>query len=195
MTQNQVRCGVGVDFGDICDDCPQDFSSTQGDGDSVIIGDACDNCPSLVNPLQEDGESDSVGDLCDNCIADYNPSQSDSDSDSEGDVCDLDDGVIYTYFDSRDIVSWQNESGFDLWNSYRGDLAVLKDEGTYTQLPGSNDLASRMCGVAPSFVRDIGDPDPGETAFFLTTGESGGVESSLGTDWQGVERFNDNPCP
>jgi hypothetical protein len=128
-------------------------------------------------------------------VLDYNPSQSDVDSDSEGDFCDLDDGVIYTYFDSREFVTWQDETGFDLWNCYKGDLAALKDEGIYTQLPGSNDLASQMCDLAASFVRDFGGPDPGEAAFFLTTGQSGGVESSLGTDWQDLERFNDNPCP
>lgn len=183
------------EFGDICDDCPDLHGAIQGDGDSDGLGDVCDNCPSLFNPLQDDVESDTVGDLCDNCILDYNPGQSDGDSDAEGDRCDLDDGMIYTYFESREFVNWQNESGFDLWNCYRGDLAVLKDEGIYTQLPGSNDLALRMCGLAANIAREIGGVDPGETAFFLTTGESAGLEYSLGHDWLGVERPNDNPCP
>jgi hypothetical protein len=187
--------GDGDGFGDICDNCPEDFNIVQGDGDSDGFGDACDNCPAIANPLQEDAESDSVGDLCDNCAADYNPSQSDYDVDSEGDFCDLDDSVIYIHFDTPDFVTWQVESGFDVWNSYKGDLDVLIDEGIYTQLSGSNPLASQMCGLGVNFARDLDEPDTGKTAFFLTTGESGGVECGLDFDGQDIERPNHNPCP
>ena len=72
---------------------------------------------------------------------------------------------------------------------------VLRALTLYTQLPGSNDLADRQCGlIAPV----AGDPDPpagGRTAFFLVSGVSGGVEGGLGSDSSGTPRPNDNPCP
>jgi hypothetical protein len=180
---------------DACDNCPGDYNPSQADQDSDEFGDFCDNCPAIANPLQEDADSDASGDPCDNCLADPNQSQSDVDSDSEGDFCDLDDGLIYTYFDTPDYVNWQIETGFGRWNSYKGDLDVLIDEGIYTQLPGSNPLARQMCGLAANFARDVGVLDSGKTAFFLTTGEAGWLESGLGRDGQDVERPNNHPCP
>ena len=164
------------------------------DGDAV--GDVCDNCPDLGNPDQSDADSDGVGDACDNCFFDHNPSQSDTDGDLEGDICDLDDGLIYILFDDPDTVSWQDEVGFDTWNSYRGDLDVLIETGVYTQPPGSNALAARTCGLGMPFVQDnINLTVPGEVAFYLVTGVASGIEGSLGTNSFGVARPNDNPCP
>jgi hypothetical protein len=96
--------------------------------------------------------------------------------------------VIYIRFRSRDLVEWQAEGGFATWNSYRGDLAELRDGGAYTQLPGSNALAARSCGLVEPRVEDDLDPEPDQGAFFLTTGVSI-VESSLGTSSAG-ERPN-----
>lgn len=81
------------------------------------------------------------------------------------------------------------------WNSYKGDLSVLKATGVYTQAPGSNALARRDCGLTDPWVEDFDPPASGEAAYFLTTGVSLGIESSLGTDSAGNPRPNANPCP
>jgi hypothetical protein len=115
------------------------------------------------------------------------------DDDFEGDVCDVDDGMIYVFFRETDTVEWQEENGYTSWNSYRGDLSVLLAGGPYTQLPGSNALAARQCGLADPWALDD-DPLQGEAAFFLTTGVFG-AESGLGTDSAGNPRPSSNPCP
>ncbi len=68
--------------------------------------------------------------------------------------------------------------------------------GLYTQVPGSNPLAGRQCGlVLPFTADDLTLTVPGQAAFYLTTGVAAGVESSLGTNSAGIERPNTNPCP
>jgi hypothetical protein len=181
--------------GNLCDNCLSTPNSDQTDTDLDTFGDACDNCPSDPNPLQDDGDVDTVGDICDNCLTDYNPSQSDFDDDLEGDICDLDDGLIYMLFSVPGVVEWQEEAGFMKWNSYRGDLDVLKATGTYTQAPGSNPLARKDCKLKDPSVVDNDPPAAGQTAFFLTTGVFGSSESGLGTDSSGNPRPNANPCP
>ncbi len=180
--------------GNSCDNCVFVKNPSQSDPDLDSRGDPCDNCPGDYNPFQDDFDGDKSGDVCDNCVFDYNPSQTDLDHDVEGDFCDLDDGIIYTLFHQPDYVEWQQEAGFTSWNSYRGDLGVLRTGGPYTQLPGSNLLASRQCGLTDPWAFDGDDPLPGKSAFFLTTGVFGG-ESSLGTDSAGSVRPNANPCP
>jgi hypothetical protein len=164
------------------------LADTDGDGHT----DPFDNCPIVPNPLQEDGDGDRGGDACDNCPLDWNPSQSDVDGDNQGDHCDLDDGVIYIQFHQPENAQWQDEAGFSLWNCYRGDLALLRSSGIYTQDPGTVSLAAKYCGEDVPWVFDP-DPVPGGAVFFLTTGTS--PESSLGTDSEGMERPNSNPCP
>jgi hypothetical protein len=117
------------------------------------------------------------------------------DEDYEGDACDLDDGVIYFVIGEPGIIAWREEAGYEAWNLYRGDLSVLKATGEYTQVPGSNDLASRACGLSVAWVPDTTSPPPGKVAFFLVTGIANGVESGLGMNSAGVERPNTNPCP
>jgi hypothetical protein len=180
--------------GDV-DNCPETFNPTQEDLDGDNLGNPCDNCPSDNNPGQEDGDSDAAGDLCDNCPFDHNYSQADFDFDSEGDHCDLDDGLIYVRFQVPDEVAWQAEASFTSWNCYRGDLDVLKTQVLYTQEPGTNALAYRWCGEDLPWVDDLEDPAPGQAAFYLTTGDAGAGESSLGKDSTGAERPNQHPCP
>jgi hypothetical protein len=131
----------------------------------------------------------------DNCVALFNPSQSDVDADGEGDLCDLDDGVVTFTAHLDDRVEWQPEAGFATWNLYRGDLAVMKATGVYTQAPGSNPGAARFCGLTTPSLTDAGTPAAGSEAFYLVTGESVLGEGTLGTSSDGMERPNHNPCP
>jgi hypothetical protein len=205
-------------LGDLCDSCPETPNPGQEDDDSDGLGDLCDNCIFIANPGQTDQDLDDIGDLCDNCIDEINPeqddwdsdtigdacdicqfiwdpSQHDLDSDGEGDLCDLDDGVIYMRFPLSSRLEWQEEIGYAAWNCYIGDLGLLKSSGLYTQPPGPPDLARRHCGLTKPWMDDFTGPGPNQTAFFLTTGESAGVEGWLGENSEGITRLNDNPCP
>jgi hypothetical protein len=197
-----VRPGAAEICNTIDDDCDTlvDEDELGEDTDNDGVHNACDNCRSGDNPLQEDGDDDLVGDICDNCELAYNPGQADFDDDTEGDRCDLNDGLIYITFGQPDLVEWQNEQGFDSWNSYKGDLAALRAScgaGTcvYTQDPVGSPLVRVDCGLAVTSSSDLDPLLAGEAAFFLTSGIDTGVESGIGTDSQGVPRPNDNPCP
>jgi hypothetical protein len=103
--------------------------------------------------------------------------------------------LIYVRFESPGFVDWQDEIGYDAWNVYAGDLDVLRADGLYTQEPGSNPLATALCGLPSSSAATPIFVSPGQTAFFLATGVAAGVEGSLGQDSAGNERPNANPCP
>jgi len=163
------------------------------DGDGR--GDVCDNCPAQANSFQDDTDGDGVGDVCDDCPLDRNPDQSDINHDFVGDVCDLNDGLILITVPSEIEIDWQQETGFSWFNEYRGDLSVLKATGLYTQDPLSSPLAQRNCDQTNAYVFDDADPAVGNALFYLVTGVTGGVESSLGQNSAGVERPNANPCP
>ena len=92
-------------------------------------------------------------------------------------------------------MEWQAETGFTEWNSYRGDLDVLRAGGTYTQDTGTVPLAARTCATLASQVSDVVVLSAGQAIFFLTTGVSGVSETDLGTDSNGMLRPNDNACP
>jgi glucose/arabinose dehydrogenase len=178
-----------------CDNCPLVANLDQADTDADGRGDLCDNCMLIFNPAQDDLDNDRVGNPCDNCPLDFNPSQTDFDQDGEGDICDVNDGLIYLFFTSDVYREWQQESGYQSWNSYRGSLAFLRGTGEYTQSPGSNALAARDCGLTDPYVFDDVLPTTGSVAFQLVTGVAGGVEGGLGTNGAGVPRTNSNPCP
>ena len=163
------------------------------DADNDGVPDRLDDCVEVFDPAQDDVDGDRAGDACDNCVSASNPSQSDLDSDGEGDRCDLDDGELHEFSTGGGGIQWTPD-GYRRWNVYRGDLAVLVAQGLYTQAPGSNPLAARICNTASSTFTDGGAPAPGKVAFYLVTGVRQGVESTLGLDSSGVERRNDNPC-
>ena len=163
-----------------------------GDGDEIYGPD--DNCPDDYNPLQTDDDDDGLGEACDNCDDDHNPAQADFDSDSEGDLCDLNDGLIYALFQDDGSLHWQLEDGFERWNVYRGDLAVLTAGGDYSQQPGSNPLAEQTCGMSAPPLMDDDSPGPGQVAFYLISGVQGFNEGSLGNSSHGLPRLNAFPC-
>lgn len=181
-------------WGNACDNCIAIPNASQSDLDSDHRGDACDNCADTYNPFQDDYDADAVGDACDDCIFDSNASQGDIDSDFEGDVCDLNDGLILVTLTDQYQINWQQEEGFQAFNEYRGNLAVLRQSGVYTQDPATTPLAERNCYVFDPSVSDGPEPPIGQGVFYLVTGMSGGIESDLGNNSSGVPRPNSNPC-
>jgi hypothetical protein len=101
--------------------------------------------------------------------------------------------VVYLLATNPALVEWHEETGFDAWNAYRGDMAVLRATGVYTQ--GDSGLAWRACGLGVPSIEDTAPVPPGNVVFYLVSGSTSGVEGGLGTDSAGFERPNDNPCP
>jgi hypothetical protein len=180
---------LDADGFDCVADC-DDSDPTVHPGAIEVCGDGIDNDCDGEADGGADFDGDGIGNACDNCVLEPNPAQSDADGDGEGDACDLDDGMIYVRFHEPATVSWQEESGFEAWNCYRGDLDVLTSGGPCTQEPGSNPLAGRECGLEDPFAPDGAVVDPGRVAFYLITGMADGGESGLGHG-----RANGNPCP
>jgi hypothetical protein len=173
---------------------PLPCSDPTGDEDADGIGDACDRCPGIPGQFP-DGDLDGVGDACDNCPSGgTDPTQTDSDADGLGDVCDAASGVILVGFEEPLVLAWGAREAFDTFNLYRGDLAVLRATGDYTQETGSNPIALRVCGIGGSSIADALELEPGTTAFYLVSGTLSGVESGLGVTSGGLLRPNTNPC-
>jgi hypothetical protein len=177
-------------------DC-QDSMPAAFPGAPEVCNGIDDDCNGLTDDdaLGLDIDGDLVADSCDNCLFDSNAAQTDIDGNGKGDACDLEDGLIYLVAADRDHIVWQQETGAAAWNVYEGDLAVLKSDGTYTQVPGSNPLAGRRCGLTAPPVDDLVQVPPGAAKFALVTAAGGGVEGTLGTNSAGVPRENKNPCP
>jgi hypothetical protein len=160
--------------------------------------DGVDNdCDGLVDedPSGADTDGDGVRNACDVCPEVYDPAQHDRDRDRIGDACDLDDGVIELGFAGPATVTWQQEGIWETWNLYRGDLAVLRSAGLYTQEPGSNPLAERTCNLPAPSWSDAVAPAHGSVAIYMVTGVFQGFESCLGPDSLGNPRPNTHPCP
>jgi N-acetylneuraminic acid mutarotase len=119
----------------------------------------------------------------------------DVDADLIGDVCDLDDGLILVRWRDESTVGWQQETGVEAFNLYRGDLSLLQTSGLSTQDPAAVPLAGRECGLLDTGMVDSTDPPPGKGVFFLVTGIHLGMEGSLGVDSSGTPRSNPHPCP
>jgi hypothetical protein len=205
---------------EVCDgrdnDCSGAVDDVDHDGDGFAVCQDCDDADPAQNPAMPevcdgvdnncngvvdeglpgpDADGDRMPDTCDNCPAIANFDQTDLDQDGTGDACDLDDGLIWVNLPDNTRVAWQPELGFDSFNEYRGDLAVLRGQHLYTQDPATVPLAARNCGLGATSVFDGPNPPVGRGVFFLVTGIRSGVEGSLGTDSTGQERPNDHPCP
>lgn len=151
--------------------------------------------PGASNEPTVDTDGDGVFDHADNCPAVENPRQPDRDADGEGNRCDLDDGRIEIWFPEPTALHWQMESGHDVWNAYRGDLATLRTSGAYTQDPATVPEAARSCGQSGTTWSVAESPASNHAFHFLVAGVSSGVEDTLGTDSSGNERGNGAPCP
>jgi hypothetical protein len=165
-----------------------------GDSDGDTTGDAVDNCPAQSNAGQLDGDGDDIGDVCDNCGSDPNVHQNDTDGDGEGDICDGNDRLISLTAMLPAAQEWEEDSSFTSYNLYRGDLAVLRSTGRYSQDPTAT-AADRFCDLTGTVESDSYSPAPGEAVFYLVTGSDGIAENGLGEDSWGNNRRNAYPCP
>jgi hypothetical protein len=193
---SQVSCAQSAGWSPLAGDCNEGNPSIHpGAFESCNALD--DNCNGLIDEdaLGVDSDSDGVRNACDVCAAAFDPAQSDFDHDGQGDLCDVNDGLIYLLSTDKIHIAWQGESGPASFNVYEADLDLLRASGIYTQVPGSNPLANKRCGVTDLSVLDAASVPSGKVKFALVTGVTGGVEGSLGTDGGNVERPNTNPCP
>jgi hypothetical protein len=119
--------------------------------------------------------------------------QSDRDQDTQGDLCDLDDGVIEVWMEAANRIRWQQESGFDRYDVYRGDLGALHDaDGDGAAQDYGSCFAESLAG--PTFV-DTGIPSPGQGYIYLITGRTAaGSEGDLGVASSGAPRPNVRDC-
>jgi len=167
---------------------------TSSDTDLDAVPDGVDNCALLANATQVDIDGDGIGDDCDNCPSTRNAMQPDLDDDGVGDHCDLNDGLLLFTNVTQSGQAWHDDTVYNGFNFYRGDLQVLRGGGDYTQDPTALN-ADRQCGLISASSIDSFTPAVGEAVFYLVTGLSGVVEDSLGEDGAGNPRPNANSCP
>jgi hypothetical protein len=181
---------------DNCSDC-DDCNPAIHPGAPELCNGIDDDCNGLIDDFNGvvDADGDGLPGACDNCPLVPNPDQSDFDHDGQGDRCDLDDGLILVDPPDPTTVRWQMETGFTSFNVYRGDLAVLKKTGVYTQDPASVPLAAQFCDRTSGSEPDEIALVPGQAVFYLVTGKGPNGESSLGNDSAGNPRPNAHPCP
>jgi hypothetical protein len=91
-------------------------------------------------------------------------------------------------------LSWEVQDGGQVFNLYRGLLARLRQTGTYTQ---TGPVPEQFCALTSLDLpfNDTYEPARATAVFYLVTQEIAGVEGSLGNDFTGRLRPNDNPCP
>ena len=177
---------------DTSDVCPLVSDPGQQDSDQDQVGNACDSCPS--DPTN-DADGDRICGLSDNCPSYANPGQEDRDSDGQGDACDLNDGVIQISWPTQTRMTWQREFGFGSFNLYKRNIADLRATGVYVLDPDSQPgpLDQRICNKPD----DMTDSEPlnfGEGIAYFVSGTANGVDTGLGQNSSGQERFNGYPC-
>ncbi|HKY31474.1 MAG TPA: putative metal-binding motif-containing protein [Candidatus Polarisedimenticolia bacterium] len=77
---------------------------------------------------------------------------------------------------------------------YRGNMAVLRSTGVYSQDPSLVEAAGRWCGLAGLEMADSRPPGTGEVAYYLVTSRGPAGESGLGADSGGAARPHHHPC-
>jgi predicted lipoprotein with Yx(FWY)xxD motif len=179
--------------------CPGPPYSDCDEADASIYPGApeiCDQEDNDCDGLMDEGfdpDGDSLAACVDNCPNDWNPGQADRDQDAQGDACDLDDGVIEVWMEPAGQVRWQQESGFALYDVYRGDLGGLHDtDGDGAAEDYGSCVAEDVAG--PAFV-DSSVPASGYGFIYLVTGRtSAGSEGDLGVASSGAPRPNVRDC-
>ena len=188
----------GDDFWVAGPGCPGPPWSDCDDASASRFPGATETCDAIDNDCDGvadeglDADGDGFAACFDNCPADANPGQEDRDADSEGDACDLDDGVIEMRLPSNTEVQWQQETGFDAYDLYRGDIGALDDtDGDGAAQDYGSCFAENLAG--PAFT-DGATPAVGRGFIYLVTGRTGGVESPLGSASSGASRPNVHDC-
>jgi hypothetical protein len=172
-------------------DCDETDASIHPGGPEIC--DRKDNDCDGVTDEGFDPDGDDLAACVDNCPTEWNPGQSDRDHDPQGDACDLDDGVIEVWMNSSSQVRWQQESGFDRYDVYRGGLDGLHDtNGDGAAENYGSCFAENLAG--PTFL-DMSIPPPGHGFLYLVTGRNAdGSEGELGVASSGAPRPNVRDC-
>ncbi len=175
--------------GDVADNCVLAANADQRDLDRDGSGDACDadlDGDGVDDALDDDDDDDGVLDGVDLCPAAPDPQQRDRDLDGQGDACDFDDGVVGGVRFADGVMQWEPEQGADAYNVYRALLGAAE----LLALAGCHGA-----GLTGRLVADRDLPEVGDGFAYLVSSVIGGVEGSLGTDSDGVERVVDESCP
>jgi hypothetical protein len=215
VSSNSAFLGGGVDytsfFGEIRNNALHNNSSGDlynGAGSAAVLSSNLFVDPEFVSPFLRNFRLKASSPLID--AADAGPApQNDVDRverpfDGDGDLLALPDIGAFEYpsaevfglrFVSRDEITWDVRPGEEKFNLYRGTLRQLLLNGWYTQGPAVPQ-AAQFCGVTPGMLPFVDAALPSTRIYFyLVTLTTPSYEGSLGHDWLGALRPNDNPCP
>jgi hypothetical protein len=100
-------------------------------------------------------------------------------------------GVTGVRFEPGEVLVWDAVSASN--NLYRGDLAVLRATGVYTQDPGEVPGADMLCDIARPGFPYSEDPDPGQAFFYLIAIPGPVRQGPLGFASDGTARLSTYP--
>jgi hypothetical protein len=216
VADNSAMVAGGIDhtthYGDLrynamYNNAPSDLYDGGGSG-SVKAGNLFVD-PQLTSPAAENYRLRSTSPLID--AADpafapqndldrfYRPYDGDGDSTAIADIgsYEFPSGEVFDFlFTATDTMIWEVLEADLAFNVYRGSLAILRANNTYTQ-PVYLPIPERWCGILPEELPFIDgyEPPAEEVAFYLVTTVAPEFEGSLGQDSSGAIRPNDNYCP
>jgi len=107
-------------------------------------------------------------------------------------VCSLDDGLIFLEAIDEQTFLWQQETGFDRFNLYRGRRQDLVDADHDGALDTNGSCVQN--GTTGLSYSDFVVPATGDAFLYLVTGVGPAGESDLGMASSGVVRPNVAPC-